>query len=407
MPESFRLKRFTNVAILKRIDFPLLLAFFESDPEFERFLEKRGLTWTRAVEAFDYEGLARILMSPGVDTPDELLDALYFVDNLADPDCYDRILEECGAAGIDLGKTDPSPEDLTLRVWLADRNILERIHAEQYRVRPKKFESFFAAGAKRPPLGEPPAAVLTALETDLNEWYEFKKKGRGARVFPFARDDTVWFLVRHGQRIKREGTVEADGESGRIFYRPEMFDVLIYYPASGELAIHTETKGEQKAYCRYFGKHLFDDIEFFLFENPVAKYTLQPLINLGRDALVCDDIEGIECIQLHELHIAHDSDQEDVEVRRASEDVFRTLENQGRNLKDEESSIQLVKAKFMVRFAGGKERTVIIEPPKTASFDREADNAVIHEWLQKRGFISLVVAEVSSNDKADVVLATR
>jgi len=83
---------------------------------------------------------------------------------------------------------------------------------------------------------------------------------------------------------------------------------------SGELAIHTETKGEQKTYCRYFGKHFFDDIEFFLFENPVAKYTLQPLIDLGRDALACDDIEGIECIKLHELHIMHDSDQEDIEV---------------------------------------------------------------------------------------------
>jgi hypothetical protein len=179
MAQSFRLKRFTNVAILKRIDFPLLLEFFESDRTFREFLQRRGLTWTRDVDAFDFEELARILMSPSVDTPDELLDALYFVDNLADPDCYDRILEECRTAGIELGNADPSPEDLTLRVWLANRNILERIHAEQYRVRPKKFESYFAAGTLRPVLGNPSATVLAAVEADLNEWYEFKKKGRG------------------------------------------------------------------------------------------------------------------------------------------------------------------------------------------------------------------------------------
>jgi hypothetical protein len=393
MAQSFRLKRFTNVAILKRIDFPLLLEFFQSELAFREFLQRRGLTWTRDVNAFDFEELARILMSPSVDTPDELLDALYFVDNLADPDCYDRILEECRTAGIELGNADPSPEDLTLRVWLANRNILERIHAELYRVRPKKFESYFAAGTLRPVLGNPSATVLASVEADLNEWYEFKKKGRGARVFPFVREDAVWFLIRHGQRIAREGTVEADGESGRVFYRPERFDVAIYYPGTGEIAIHTETKGERRAFCRYFGKHFFGDIEFFRYENPIAKYTLQPLIDSGRDALVCDDVEGLEAIQLRELHIMHNSDQGDVEVRRASEDVFRALENQRRNLQDEESSIQLVKAKFVVRFAGGKERTVTIGPPNGAAFDREADNALVHEWLEKRGFICTPDAE--------------
>jgi hypothetical protein len=71
---------------------------------------------------------------------------------------------------------------------------------------------------------------------------------------------------------------------------------------------------------------------------------LQPLIDAGRDALVCEDVEGLEAIQLRELHIMHNSDQDDIEVRRASEDVFRALENQRRNLQDEEASIQLVKA---------------------------------------------------------------
>lgn len=372
MPVSFRLKRFTNVAILKRIDFPLLLEFLESDRKFRPFLEGRGMAWEREKSRFDYSELARILMSPDVGTPDELLDALYFVDNLSNPDCYDRILQECQEAGVDLGGKDLSPEDLAIRAWLADRNILERIHAEQYRAKPQRFESYFAGRSDRPDLAYPADTVLAALEADLNEWFHFKQKGRGAKVFVFPREDGVWFLVRHGQRIKREGTVEADDSPGSVFYRPEKFDVLIYYPCNGELAINTETKGERGAYCRRFGKHLFGHIKFFRFDDPISKYTLAPLIALGRDALACGDVQGLRQVLLLELHLAHNSDQDDIEVRKASEDVFRALANQKRTLQNEEASIRLVKAKFHVIFADDKERI------RTDPFRRSEPS--IHAW---------------------------
>jgi hypothetical protein len=403
MAQSLRLKRFTNVALLKRFSFPLLMELFESAPAFKAFMAARGIALVRDADVFDFDALARVLMSPDVDTPEELLDALYFVDNLADPECSDRILEECVRANIDLGGTELSPEDLALKAWLASPNILQRIHAEQYRTRPEKFESYFAGRADNLEMAPPATSVLTALEADLNEWFDFKKKGRGARVFPFPCEDAVWFLVRHGQRIKREGTVEADQKSGSVFYRPEKFDVLIYYPATGELAVHTETKGERRTYCRCFGKHLFGDPTFFRFENPVSKYTLNPLVSLGRAALVCSDVSGIEDIALVELHIERDSDQTDVEVRRA-DDVLRALEDQGRNLADE--AVALTKAKFRVRFTGGKERTVVIEPPNAASFDRESDNAIIHEWLSRRGFIVVGKVEEAANAEPDGILAT-
>jgi len=401
MPQSFRLKRFTNVAILKRIDFPLLLDFFESDSVFREFLVRRGLTWTRDAEQFDYAELARILMSPGVDTPEAFLDALYFVDNLADGDCYDRILQEAQDAGIDLGTEDPSPEDLSLRVWLADRNILERVHAEQYRLRPKKFESYFAGHADLPDLGYPSDVVLSALEADLNEWFDFKKKGRGAKVFPFPKEDGFWFLVRHGQRIKREGTVKADDSSGSVFYRPEKFDVLIYYPETGELAIYAETKGEREAYCTQFGRHLFHDEAFFCFDAPVAKYTLQPLIELGRDALACGDVEGVEYLHLYNLHYVRESNMRNKRTIWG-DDVFTDLETNGPDLI--EPGLTLVKAKFRVTFTGGRERIVSIEPPNVASFDRETDNSMIYDWLIKRGFILTIDAEAEEHVEPETVL---
>lgn len=399
MAQSFRLKRFTNVALLRRIDFHLLAQFFGSNSRFVTFLTDRGITCTHDAEDFDFEGLAAVLMTPDENTPEDLLDALYFIDQLATPECSERLLEELHRLEVDLSGTDCSPEDLALRAWLVDPNILQHIHAEQYRTRPEKFESYFAN--RDAALETPPTEVLAALEADLNGYFDFKKKGRGARVFLFPGGDAVWFLVRHGQRIKREGTVKADQKSGSVFYRPEKFDVLIYYPASGELAIHTETKSERRTYCRYFGKHFFGDIAFFRFENPLSKYTLAPLITAGRDALACSDVAGLEHIDLVELHIERDSDQTDVEIRRA-DDVLRALEDQGRNLAEE--LITLVKAKFHIGFSGGKERTVVIEPPKSASFDRESDNAIIHDWMSRRGFITVGNGEVE-HAESDAVLA--
>lgn len=400
---SFRLRRFSNAAILKRIDTALLRQFL--DPHREFLVTQRSLPWPDEPDDFDHSALAGILMSPSVDTPDELLDALYFVDNLADPDCYDRILDEARDAGIEVcdeDGEDPSPEDLTLRVWLADPMILERVHAEMYRTKPKAFLSFFATRDDRPDLLFPEDTVRTALENELNDWFQWKKKGRGARIFPFPKEDGFWFLVRHGQRIKREGTVEADGDSGSVFYRPEKFDVLIYYPETGELAIYTETKGEQAIYCKLFGKHLFKDDAFSRFESPIAKYTLQPLIDLGRDVLICSDVVGIESIGLYNLEYRRDSELDNKRTV-GGDDVFADIEANGPDLT--ELGLHPVKAKFRVTFTGGRQRIIGIEPPNRASFDRETDSSMIHDWMTKRGFVLMSSAGVITDAEHGAAVA--
>lgn len=403
MARTLSLKRFTNIAILKRINTKLLLEFLSPHREF--LVTQRDLPWPDRPDDFDHEALARILMSPDIDTPENLLDALFFVDDLADPDCYDRILQEAENAGIDVSTADgddPTPEDLTLRIWLFDPLILERVHAEMYRSKPKAFFSFFPQGPARPDLAIPNETVRTALEADLNDWFQWKKKGRGARVFPFPREDGFWFLVRHGQRIKRQGTVEADESSGSVFYRPEKYDVLIYYPETGELAIFTETKGEQEAYCSLFGKHLFNDSQFFEFKSPVAKYTLQPLIDLGRDALFCKDVAGIEAIELCRLEYCRDLDYANVRTI-AGDDVFSDIETNGPDLS--ESGLHLVRAKFRITFTGGRQRIITVEPPNRAVFDRETDSPMIHDWMVKREFIALTAVGGERNAESGLSVA--
>jgi hypothetical protein len=239
------------------------------------------------------------------------------------------------------------------------------------------------------------------LENDLNDWFETKKRGRGTRVFPFARDNGMWFLVRHGEPYKREGTIK-DGESSGVFYRPERFDVLVYDPAIGELAINARTKGEKEAYCRVLGKHVFGHEAFFDVDRLDGKFTLRPIVDDWRACLACSDMDGIEEISLSELQFRHDSCQYHVEVHKA-DDVFGALDSIQRSIP---AGAQLLRAGFKVKFLNAlRPRTVVVRQPNVTVFDRESDAELLNKWLTRRGFIQLETSGYDADANAQSVVA--
>lgn len=149
------LKRLTDVAVLKKIQFPL--------------------KWTHNREEFNYDKLARILMFPGLSAPDELLEALHCVDHLARPKCSDQLLLRCRKIGIDADDGTLSPADLALRVWLHNREIIETMRREKCRARPRKFVSWFAKTAV------PPDGSIVAVSND--DWEDIELE--------LTRDDIV------------------------------------------------------------------------------------------------------------------------------------------------------------------------------------------------------------------------
>jgi len=395
---SFRLKRFSNVAVLKRVDARLLSKFLEPFQDF--LVAQRGLHWPAGSDGFDYDALASILMSPDENTPDVLLDALFFVDEMSLPVFFDDLMEEARLAGIDLGPDDRiTPADLAVRVWLQDPDILECLHAERFLVKPRSFQSFPSTAASLPDVQYPAEAMLEALQNDLNDWFDTHKRGRGTRVFPFVHEDGVWFLVRHGQPYKREGTIE-NGEPSSVYYRPEKFDVLVYNPGLGELAIHASTKGEKTTYCRLFGKHVFGNEAFFDLDGTDGKFTLQPILEDSRACLATSDIDGIDEIRLSELQFRHDARQYHVEVHKA-DDVFTALEEIDRTVPP---MARLLKGGFKVKFRNAvRPRTVVIRPPNVTIFDRESDAELLKLWMERRGFIRPTGA--ACHVETDTVLA--
>lgn len=374
---TLNLRRFSKLETLKSIERSNLLALLEPHRRF--FASRRlNLPACETDDPIDYDLLSSILMTPGADTPKDLADDLYIINEMSTSEAMDGLLVEGQAQGLDLGgHAGQSPADIAVQIWLQDRNIVERKHAEQFLTRKRSFEYYQTEADPIPAFTTPSPETLAALETDLDGWFEDKKRGRGSRVFVFEKPDGVWFLVRHGDPYRREGAMD----QANVVYRPEKFDVLAYDRILGEIRMNANSKGEKDLYRKQFGKHLFGDVDFFPGQE---KYTLEPLRRDGSASLECIDVDGLDSIKLKEVHYYWGGGHNEIEVRKA-DDLFAAMDKRGRSMP---KGPKIIRASFQVKFTDSKTpRSMTIKPPYAAQYTRDSDSVAIDDWLTKRGFV--------------------
>ena len=384
---TYSLRRFSQPDALKHIAPTHLLSLLSPHAP---YFKAKGVDLTVAPDKLDYEGLARVFINPDAEMPRELVDALYFIHETATPEVMDVLLSEAPQQGVTITDSpDLTPADVAIQVWMQNHDFLERKHAEQEIVRHRSFEYYQTDVQDRLPFRVPNAVKLAALQESLNDWFASKRRGRAARVFVYPKEDGIWFLVRHGEAYKREGSID-QGQSSSVFYRPEKHDVLVYDPDLGELRMHACSKGEKDVYRTEFGRHLFGNERFF---PGTGKYSLEPLRKDGAASLVCTDVEGMESVVLVEIDVFWGGAFSETETRRA-DDLFAAYAARDRQL----PNARIIKAKFSVKFTdSAKPRTVTIRPANVALYTRDSDAAILETWLTKRGFIVAAQKETSND----------
>lgn len=377
---TFTLRHFSCPETLSEIAPARLLAFLEPHREFFHARDL-PLPRQRSADELDCEELATIFMTPDEKTPGELINALYLVDEMATEEGMDALLAAAEKRGLKLAAgADHSSADVAVDVWLRDRGILERKHAEQYLAKVRSFEYFQMDTSKKCTFTKPSFKQCRELAKVLDNWFENKKRGRGSKVIMCVRPDGVWFLIRHGAPFKREASLDGVDLSS-VCYRPLKYDVLVYAPQIRELGIHAESRAEKQLYRETFAKHLFGDKDIF---PDTEKYSLEPLRKLGEDSLALGDIEGIDWIKLTEVQFFFGGDPWEVRTRK-SHDIFAMLKARKQPFP---TSGRIVRATFRVKFSDAKTpRSIVIKPPNVAQYTRDADSVLVERWLKLRGFI--------------------
>lgn len=376
---AFNPRKFTDPDRLRSLDPARLRAFLAP---WRDYLAKRGFEFAEDEGEIDYPALANVLLTPNHSTPRGMVDALYYVHETAAAEDMDELIAAARRKGVPLND-DPAatPADVAIDVWLAAPDLLQERHSEAVARKQQNFEYFAPKHGGKRPFPEISDTLRLKMETELDNWFEGHRRGRGCRIFVFRHSPMVWILVRHGLPMRREAGHQDDGRATTEFYRPQQHDVLIYDERNGEIGVHANTKGERKLYLKTFGLFLFRNEDHF---PPAAKFTLDPLAEDGADALNVEDIDGISAVRLVECRRYWGGAFKEVETRKA-ENIFAALAaRDAPGL----SGGRLVGATFKIRFEGSeKERSVTIRPPGIARYERNEDSELVERWLRNRGFI--------------------
>lgn len=395
---AFNPRIFTNPDRLKHIS-PERLKIFLG--QWQDYFEACGLDIASTpTDDMPLDDIAHILMNPDASVPEDMVDALYYVHETATHEAMEELLDRAEAAEIDIDKDhEASTADVAVQIWLAQPMLLQRQHAETIALKRSNFMYFAGSAPKKPAevISTVSEADAKAMQDQMDNWFEAKRRGRGCRIFSFPRGQKLWLLVRHGMPHRREGKHQEDGESGIAFYRPQVHDILIYNSVSDEIAVNAGTKGERELYLKTFGLVLFGSEDYF---DRSERYTLDPLREQGPDALAHEDIEGLAGVRLVEFGRRWPGKIAELEIRK-SEDLFKSY---GENWQKRLNGGSFTHATFKFAFDGTKrERSVTIRPANIARYERQEDEQVIEAWLQARGFWAVG----SETDDADTkVLAS-
>jgi len=381
---NFTPKHISSPQLLEHVTPRVLLRFLR---KYKEYFTAEGVM-PSSVDDIDYDRLSLVLASPNEVMPAHLMADLFYWDEVAEMADSDDLIEIAEKHSIDID-AEATAEEIALLVRLKAPDALEDLHASYHAHgllrKKKRFLSYFATVDSLPKWEKPSTKRLKRFERDMDDWYDFHKKGRGTRVSLIEKDGAAWFIVRHGETFKRESALD-NGQPTLVFYRPEAYDLLIYYYRQGELAIYNSGNGkrERRAYCTYLGKSLFDNSSYFE-RNDAAKYTLEPLRERGRAALDCTDVPGLQSARLTYLRYQFDGDNDHCVTHKAN-DVFTGLENIDENIPDG-AELVCMGVKLTPSNELGGERNVKLYAPNISVYDHERDAELAHRFLAEKGFI--------------------
>jgi hypothetical protein len=323
--------------------------------------------------------LLEIFTRPSERMPGDLLRDLYVLDQLADEDGHERILEEAERLKIDLQSVprDVCAGDFAVLMFLQDRRLIRICHEKTIARQVKRYYEYRPRDQRRFRLADIEAAAHAAKAT-LAPWFEQRKRTRKCEIFVYGDGDEVRILITHGGLFRADGNITDSLEFSRLPWRPQKHDSIIYDSETGVLKVHAQFEPERQVYREIFGQTLAADAGFFL---AGACYTLEPLRSNGG---VLTLVDGINAARLTEVVVEADS----TECRRAQfqgDDLTRMVAGCGDM---PFPAGEIVRACFAMNYTtGGRARNSEVRLPNVADHDRDRDGVINQDFLRANDFV--------------------
>lgn len=390
-------KRFSDIGFLQSLDKPRWLVPLLR--RHEDYFRGQGLDLSSLRNDEDSaRRLLEVFTRADEETPQDLLDVLYMIDDLADEVGHDKLLTHGKQAGLDMSWATDSMTagDFALAAQIHHPGLVRRCAALVAR-KVKNFTEYRAKKDKGLTL-EHAIGNAKALAEALSPWFESRGRSPVCEVHPYQDGDEIRFTITHGQLYRSDGSISKSMAMQRVTFRPQQHDAVIFDNRTMTLKVNARNNGERGLYRTAFGQVLFGNPDHFPADGRI--YTLEPL---RRSPLDFRPVVGIRGVVLTEVWIEFESPDQRVE-KYQSRDLSVSIANDGRpNLR----AGRLTHGVLMVRYSsGGRARKLEIRPPNVAIFDRDRDGEVTERFLEANGFVigkeATDAGETGDGDGADM-----
>jgi len=384
---------FATAKALQRLDAGLLSEVLR---KFPAYLKERNLTLPThpKQENLDYEAIRAACM--GGDLPADLDDVLSYVSILGTTAGWERILEEARAQKkkLDFPTHGLTHADLAMKAWLWDwpRNklLLEESYSRA-RIHARSSYVYFPPlrdlrGKYRAPTDE----RLAEMRKELEDYFVAEGLGKGSNIIRFEFEKEIWFLIRYPGRLKRQVTIDEDGESESLTFKPEEYDAVVYHKVYGDLRMNTLRVRERTKYRILFGHALLDSANVFAPDERVI--TLEPLKGKCLAIFKCEDIEGLAEVEPVELayHSIREMGREIIWRADKKTTLLASNKLDPFLLPDDTDTVRYAIFRYRLKDRM-KPETLTVHQGKTMTYERDGDSAVLEEWLRSRKFVKYML----------------
>lgn len=391
---TFNPKHFTDAEVLRTIKPEHLYKLVQ--PHAAYFGDRElSLPSARQAATLDVDRLAKILESPDEAIPQDLLNAIGYIDEMATPGGMDGLLPKAIKAKMPLDQDeDHSPADIAVQVWLFDPMILQREHIWHTWKPPRRMDCFRIAPGKHADLLEITNERCKKATADIGSWLAANNRTAYCDLAYRVTEEGFDFSIQRGDPFTRKPTVE-ENTIGNVHYRPANRDKVVFNHEDLMVKINTPIRRALPIYQRVFGNLLYDDPEFFTDTNIIS---LRPLEELGAKALTFGDIGNIEEVLFVEYCVDLGGDQ-DATFTYKAKNIIEDMKQRNRELTFEG---RLKSATFRIRYRGSRtSRTLKLYDGNATCYTRDGNATHAEQWMRLRNFVIETNAQVESDVEID------